>query len=131
MAFICTGAQIPGMTARPPFESVDFLTLADQLANDAAGGEAGYRCALSRCYYAAFLKARETLAASGTIGLTRTGLDHGIVIQRLRAANRSTGDQLDKLRRKRTRADYDLAGHVGQREAQQTVAITKALWPGL
>ena len=103
------------------FDPKGFLDLAKSLADNPGGGQAEYRSALSRAYYAVFLTARESLVAQKIISPTMSPSDHPLVISALRAINTTVGNQLDKLRTKRNRADYDLAAQVSQAEAQQTV----------
>ena len=115
------------MISQNPFDPKGFLTLAETLASNPAGDPATYRSALSRAYYAVFLVARESLTTKGVISPSFSASDHGLVIRTLRSLNRQVGDQLDKLRRKRNRADYVLTTQVSQAEAMQTVATANAL----
>ena len=113
--------QTLGTMSLSPFDPKGFLDLAKSLADNPGGGQAEYRSALSRAYYAVFLTARESLVAQKIISPTMSPSDHPLVISALRAINTTVGNQLDKLRTKRNRADYDLAAQVSQAEAQQTV----------
>jgi uncharacterized protein (UPF0332 family) len=91
-----------GMTE--PLDPHDFLTLARELAgqNDEQGR---LRTAVGRAYYALFLIAREK---THIMAKRET---HEKVIQALKKTPgyRPTADQLDKLRRLREVADYELA----------------------
>lgn len=110
-----------------PFDPLGFLALAETLAQ-AVAEEAHHRSAISRAYYSVFLLAREKLMTSNVLAPFTTGEVHREVVRALRSVNQANGDQLDKLRRQRNRADYDLRNvHVSRREAQQTVAVARAL----
>ena len=63
--------------------------------------EARLRTAVGRAYYASFLAARMRFA------VTRSRSVHQEVIKQLRRRDRAAGDQLDKLERLRTVADYE------------------------
>jgi len=84
------------------FDPLEFLTVAGALA--AQSGEAEIRTAVGRVYYALFLLARERLggAPSGSV--------HQQVIGSLRARSgyRIVADELDRLRRLRVVADYEM-----------------------
>ncbi len=86
-----------------PLDPLTFLTLAQELARRDQK-EATLRTAVNRAYYALFLIARDKTGVKGTRNI------HMRVIQavRRRRGYRSTGDQLDALRRLRTIADYQL-----------------------
>lgn len=87
-----------------PFDPLQFLSLARELARE-DDDEARVRTAVARAYYAVFLVSREKAAIRGRRNV------HERVIQAVkqRRGYRSTGDQLDALRRLRTVADYDLS----------------------
>lgn len=119
------------MTIPTPFDPLKFLTLAEQLAVNAGVDEAHYRSAVSRAYYALFLLARQRLEATGRFVPSTRGDDHRDVIAVLRSMSQRDGDQLDKLRAERNRADYNLGVYVSQGHAQHAVAIGKALEAGL
>lgn len=84
-----------------PFDPAGFFELAQELAAPGAS-EARLRTAVARTYYAVFLVAREKL------GVTTQDDVHSTVIGQVKARYRVAGDQLDKLRRLRRRADYEL-----------------------
>ena len=110
------------------FGPADFLSLAFTLRN---GDEASRRSAVSRAYYASFLHARERLTSTGRIVATRTGRDHQRVIGAIRLVDSASGNMLDRLRRLRTRADYDLTSTVSSGQANNAVSLAFRLWPRL
>ncbi len=111
-----------------PFNPLDFLSLAMTLTG---GNEADRRTALSRSYYAAFLQARENLAGAGVITPTGRGEDHRIVIRALRSRDLATGNMVDRLRKLRARADYNLTSTIGTHQAQNAVLLAQTVWPRL
>ena len=117
----------------PPgtFDPSGFLQLAASLSRKDGATEAELRTAVSRAYYAVFLHARERLAAAGRINPTGRGTDHELVIGALRSLGGSQGDQVDKLRRSRNRADYNLRRTVSSGQARQATALAAAIWPRL
>jgi uncharacterized protein (UPF0332 family) len=119
------------MTGSPiqRFDPRQFLDLAILLSQSTNEGE--LRSAVSRAYYAVFLKAREALQSDGTLVLTRTGRDHGLVVRALRSRARSEGNQLDRLRVQRSLADYDLNRPVQRAQVAQLVEIAQSLWTRL
>jgi uncharacterized protein (UPF0332 family) len=118
-----TGPKTP-----PDFDPHDFLRLAARLAQSSE--EAEPRSAISRAYYAVFLKARENLRATG-VALTNTGRDHGLVVRALRARGGPEGNQLDRLRVQRGRVDYNLNARIQQAQALQVIEIAQRLWARL
>ena len=86
----------------PPFDPLEFLTLAQHLGN--RNEESWLRTAVGRAYYSAFLIARDK---TGVTGRRRI---HTRVIRAVkqRRGYRATGEQLDQLFRLRTVADYEL-----------------------
>ncbi len=89
------------MTQR--FDAFAFLSLARELAAH-SGDEAKLRTAVGRAYYALFLVAREKTNVREKRGA------HQTVINTLRrqSGSRAIADQLDRLRRLRHLADYDM-----------------------
>ena len=85
-----------------PFDPERFWRLANELAQSPAD-EARLRTAVGRAYYSIFLIARDNMKIPDT-----TEKVHGEVIWRLRNYRRAYGDQLAKLQRWRTNADYDM-----------------------
>lgn len=110
------------------FDPRQFLTLADSLAQRGASDQAEFRTAISRSYYAVHLQARERLTALGRMVPTGTGEDHGLVIQVLRSMGGPQGDQVDRLRVQRGRADYNLQQRFSLHHAREAVALAEALF---
>lgn len=86
-----------------PLDPLAFVQLARELACR-VGEEASLRTAVGRAYYAVFLIARDKTG----VGRERHVRAEVIRAVKRRKAYRSTGDQLDALRRLRTVADYEL-----------------------
>lgn len=84
------------------FNPNEFLRLANVLAAN-VNDEASLRTAVGRAYYTVVLQARDRLGLRG-----HRRKIHGMVIGRLKAADRSAGDQLDKLETLRGEADYEM-----------------------
>ena len=94
---------------KSPFQFLDFQKVAVDLATK--GGEPELRSAVSRLYYALFHVAKRRT------GVTDRHKVHKKVMEAVRKRDRAMGDQLDKLKRLRAAADYDLI-------PAQTVAST-------
>lgn len=112
-----------------PFDPSEFLQLAARLSQSANQGE--LRSAVSRAYYAVFLRAREVLRATNAITPTNSGRDHGNVIQALRTRGGPEGNQLDRLRVQRGRVDYNLNITIQQAQAAQLIQVAQSLWARL
>jgi hypothetical protein len=82
------------------FDPLEFVRLASTLA--ASSGESELRAAVGRAYYGLFLLTREKLSVQAPRNV------HNAVVTELKRKNRTQGDQLDRLRRLRVRADYYL-----------------------
>ena len=84
----------------------DYLSLAEDLVSQ--GGEAALRSAISRAYYAAFCKARNSLRESG---VDVRGRNHLWLWEQYRRSDDDethlVGETGDRLRQVRNRADYD------------------------
>jgi uncharacterized protein (UPF0332 family) len=106
------------------FDPADFLAVARRLTRGHSEGD--YRSAISRAYYAVFLRNREALTKSGTIATSNSGQDHGLVFRALRNRNRTLGREFDRLRRARTSADYDLMARPTREDAADFVRL--AAW---
>lgn len=119
------------MTSSNAFDPLGFLDVARALAGKQAPTQSELRTALSRAYYAVFLRARERLIARGRMHTSGTGEDHYLVISTLRSTGVPHGDQLDRLRVKRASADYDLNAQISQNEATQAVALAAYVFPRL
>lgn len=111
-----------------PLNPLDFLHLARRLVG---GNEAERRSAVSRSYYAVFLRARENLSRTGAITPTGGGRDHRIVIRTLRSLDLATGNMVDRLRTLRGRADYNLTATIGTQQARNAVLLAQTVWPRL
>ncbi len=113
------------------FNPAGFLELASSLARRNRANQAELRSAISRAYYSVFLYARERLMAAGRISPTGSPTDHGLVVERLRSLGGPQGDQVDKLRKRRNQADYNLRQYVTRGKARQAVTVAESLWPRL
>jgi uncharacterized protein (UPF0332 family) len=111
------------------FKPREFLDLAAWLVQKDAASQAELRTSLSRAYYAVHLHAREKLTAARKIYPTRTGADHQLVIEALRRAGGPCGDQVDRLRVQRARADYNLSSTISAGQAKQMITLAESLWP--
>jgi len=96
------------------FDWAEYLSLAKKLAHQAGANpeqEACKRSAVSRAYYAAFVRARNYLRDNEAVNIPPNGQAHRIVRKRFQTSpslERTTiGQYLDRLRRDRNRADYD------------------------
>jgi uncharacterized protein (UPF0332 family) len=92
-------------------DPISFLDVARDLANGRT--EAHWRTSVSRSYYALFNVVTANL--SDTVSWRKDASDHQKVIEFLRGARQSAGDQeedvasaLDDLRENRNLADYDM-----------------------
>ena len=115
------------------FDWGKFIGLAEDLFNragDFSDREACLRTAISRAYYGAFGLARRVAESEG-LDLTGGPEDH----EKVRAFFLQSGDQrrrgigahLDRLRRKRNRADYDLTYSVTRRECMLSLEQARRL----
>jgi uncharacterized protein (UPF0332 family) len=106
----------------------DFLTLAGRLAGQS--GEAEWRSAISRAYYATFHIARR-LFSDLRFTVPRADRAHQYLVFRLgnsgESAIEQAGRDLDTLRRLRNRADYDEAPAVTQAQAAAAVQIAQSI----
>ncbi len=104
----------------------DFLSLAVQLA--AGTGEADWRTAASRAYYAAFHVARQLLSDLGFV-VPRADAAHRYLSLRLSNCGETTleasGRNLETLRRLRNRADYDTRPPFPSNEAEAAVRLAE------
>jgi uncharacterized protein (UPF0332 family) len=106
----------------------DFLLLASRLALNA--GEADWRTAVSRAYYAAFHVAR-LMFADLNFTVPRADRAHQYLVYRLsncgESAVEQAGRDLDTLRRLRNRADYDDVPSVTQVQAASAVQLAQVI----
>ena len=86
-----------------PFDPVELLRIARSLAAN-TNDEAALRVAVGRAYYALFLTARERLNVKSKKGESV----HVKVVAAVKGENLALGERLDKLRRLRSSADYNL-----------------------
>jgi uncharacterized protein (UPF0332 family) len=104
----------------------DLLLLAARLAGDA--GEAEWRAAASRAYYAAFHIARNLLSDLSFV-VPRADRAHQYLALRLSNCGApgvsQAGRDLDTLRRLRNRADYDARPPFSQTEAAASVRVAE------
>lgn len=87
------------------FDPLDWIELADRL--DTAS-EAACRTAVSRYYYAVFLKSLLSLAHDGRLEPRGDRTDHGAVGRELRKSRRLAGAAMERLARLRETADYNV-----------------------
>lgn len=111
------------------FDSSLFLEIANKLLGDRSyRDEAGWRTAIGRAYYAAFL---ETMKRLQELGVSFADADriHRDVIQELMLRNTDLGNRLDKLRQERVKADYfmdaTVTSDLGGKCARLSEGITK------
>ena len=106
----------------------DFLTLAERWANGTSEGE--WRSAVSRAYYAAFHEARELLRDLG-FRVPRGDQAHAYLWMRLSNCSdpqvQRAGSELNRLRRDRNRADYDIDQDLLQADALADVRLARAI----
>jgi uncharacterized protein (UPF0332 family) len=106
----------------------DFLTLAERWVNGA--GEAEWRSAVSRAYYAAFHEARELLRDLG-FRVPRGDQAHAYLWMRLSNCGdpqvQLAGSELNRLRRDRNRADYDIEQDLLQADARADVRLARTI----
>ncbi|WP_250125350.1 hypothetical protein [Chroococcidiopsis sp. CCMEE 29] len=95
------------------FDWSEYLNVAKELAGTAttpANQEAKLRAAISRAYYAAFIKARNHLRDREGLLIPTTGDAHSYVSNRFELSldpiRQSIGEKLQRLRRFRRQADY-------------------------
>lgn len=91
-----------------PFVWSDYLRLAERLGVSHEN-EAAHRAAISRAYYAIFCSAKDRVLSLGHT-IPTTGSSHVAVWDLYKKSRdrsaRSVGDEGDRLRRFRTKADY-------------------------
>jgi len=95
------------------FDWSQYLNLAQKLAGQevtAPGREAELRCAISRAYYAVFCSAKNHLRDREHLSIPRARV-HSYVIDQFKdspdSARIQLGQDLDRLRWDRNKADYD------------------------
>ena len=104
-----------------PFDWREYFDLAKELQGQTS--EAAQRSSISRAYYAVFGTAKNHLKTKGVI-FSNTGEEHMLVWNRFlnsRAACREIGSLGDRLRRRRTRADYENVMENVGKEAENAI----------
>lgn len=121
------------MSSNEDFNPENFLSVANHLSTTPAD-EAFLRSAVGRAYYCAYHLALTKVnhERPGAIERVRkrrkrAGM-HIALVEALREMDRTTGDQLDRVRRLRIEADYKLTGrHSGASHWQKQWTQTHAL----
>ncbi len=106
----------------------DFLTLAETLAT--GRGEAEWRTAASRAYYAAFHVVRDLFRGLG-FAVPQADAAHKYLAYRLQNCGQpvlvQAGRDLDNLRDFRNQADYDLSPVFPQRRADASLDLARGI----
>lgn len=121
-----------------PFDSKDFLKLAEQLYGDQSYKhvrEAALRTSISRVYYAIFLFMRELVRAklSGTwlidpfSKVSESGLIHSCIKRIIGRANRYMEEMYGKLFRMRKESDYDLDATIKFKDVEEAIGMAKKI----
>lgn len=125
---------------RGKFDPIEFLTLAEDLANR-VNNEASLRTAISRAYYAAYHKSLESLLSYNrsleriiksekerTLFFGRGISEHRAVHQLIRdKLNEGAGSMLYQLFRLRKRADYDLNVRISSDDVSKSLKLSKTI----
>jgi hypothetical protein len=109
------------------FDPREFLELAKNLVSGDTPTQAQLRTAVSRAYYATHLAGRERLSETGKFSASGTGEDHLNVIAVLKSMDGALGDQLDRLRILRNRADYNLLHEFQANDTKFAVSLAESL----
>ncbi|MHB1479010.1 MAG: hypothetical protein ACYCQH_04630 [Acidithiobacillus ferrooxidans] len=117
-----------------PVNAEDFLFFAEQLNPES---EQARRTAVSRAYYALYHAAvnlKDTLALQPPPNMDRLGM-HKRLTQTFRTSDeqglRDMGDDLEKARKKRVRADYDLDDTIGLPECQKDLRFCRRVYKSM
>jgi uncharacterized protein (UPF0332 family) len=94
--------------------------LADRKYQD----EAGWRTAVGRAYYAAFLRTKKKLEELGS-SFPDTEKIHQEVIQKLMERHTDLGNKLDTLRDKRVDADYRMSAGISDGLAKNCARVSQ------
>jgi uncharacterized protein (UPF0332 family) len=109
------------------FDPKDFLGFSDTILASHST-EATYRSAISRSYYAVFLKLREKLRAKFPSLIVGLGKDHSTVLNALKEAHYfNIACKYNELREERGKADYDLNVIFLERQANEVLKDAKDL----
>lgn len=110
-------------------QPTEFLQLAEELHKKT--GEAEWRTAVSRSYYAVFNELVEMLS-SGGIQLQRNGKDHGRVAHYFASCGdrhvAAVSSWLNTLRISRNEADYDMRIAVDEKQSEQALETAKRVF---
>src|SRR5262245_23958369 len=121
------------------FDWSEYLALADWLYQNAGSpalpcaSESAHRSAVSRSYYTSFHAAMALLTRRGEYKAVATGEDHGAVIQKFlkdtlkRAPRIQIGTLLQRLKQRRTLADYHATASVNDAMADASVKDAKKI----
>lgn len=119
------------------FDWFEYLILAQELAGKTtipASQEAKLRCAISRAYYAAFIKARNFLRERNISTIPRENAHHYVISQFRNSTDggrRILGEKLQRLRTIRNQADYNdiVTGLAGK--SQEALGLSRRILSGL
>lgn len=109
------------------FDWHEYLVFARNVLNaELHPPEAAWRAAASRAYYAAHHKSREAIEQRDHVEIDRDNV-HAKVIRRLqeRPETEVTGLTLDRLRGKRTHADYNSSRPFSASDAEMAVQLAE------
>ena len=107
------------------FDSSRFLDIANKLLGDRSyRDEAGWRTAIGRAYYAAFLAAKKRLEERGCNFVDVEKL-HQDVIQKLMSRKSDTANKLNTLRERRVNADYYMDAPIGPELGQRCARLSE------
>lgn len=111
------------------FDWLNYLEVADALLR--ADNEGSWRSATSRSYYGVFGRLREILETKRGAPFPRRKNIHMAVISALKTDTRPAvirlGQNLDRLRRERNRADYDALVGFGRQRAVKAKVLADGI----
>ena len=102
--------------------ATEIFVLAEQLYDSGRAPEVALRSAVSRAYYAAFLRAREAAGISDN-----SEHSHRLVREHYLSADFAVGNRLASLRRKRNEADYEITKSFDSKTAGGLLRQAKAV----
>lgn len=105
------------------FDPLDWLGTADLLL--AEGSEASLRTAVSRAYYAVWLKSLLSLEHDGLLNRSGSRNDHTAVVRALRVRRATASKMLSELARDREASDYDTEIRVTASAARTSISTAK------
>lgn len=109
------------------FDSSLFLEIANKILSDQGfRNEGGWRTAIGRAYYAAFLATKRKLEDLGSNFVDVDRIHHE-VIQELMRKNTDLGNRLDTLREKRVDADYDMSASIPPSLGQKCAKLSEGI----